>query len=288
MTSPISYSMHHDTATAQVLRLTLESKSSTDSSVIGMFRNTFPVVQDYINDVVVGFKSKDSVDFGTNKAKFDIEQIKTDIEDLQFTRSGHIMVQCPEGFTDQYIPYLKWLSATGVDFIKDAEKALQDYYTQLSVFISSKEAKTSQKDYSRVHGEMQKELERVKDGLASFFNSKSSVALQPINKLFDRAANIPESVKLAMALNNQRLGLSNKSIVSLTERIAELLDLLAQGGDDKVPDISSAAANSIAEGAMIAGRYVEFVAVLRYRITEALTANSIMAKTLREQISKYN
>lgn len=275
----------HQSATGAVLRLTTEAYNT--ANVINLFRNTIPTVKGYVQDVILELKARDSIDFDISKAARQLDSANGLDSDVKFTQFGHVLLQTPEGFKDKYIPYLEWLIKDGTGFINGASALLEAYYTELSIFISSRDAKLSQKDSSKMYAKLQQSLEGVKDGLASFFDPKSTSALRQADTLFDRSADIKTSVKLAKDLNRLRLTLDTKNILGMTERIAQLLDLIIESSeDDKMPDVSGPAAASIAEGAMVAARYVEFVGVLRYRITEAIAATAIMSDMAAKQMKK--
>ncbi len=285
MTNIPSFSDKHDSASAQVLRLTIEAYAAAD--VIAIFRNIIPSVQSYVHDTVVNFKASDSVDLSINRYSLKDDMVDDCINKIKMIKHGHLLLQAPEGFNDKYIPYLKWLIEDGVQFINDTDEILQSYYTELSVFISSKDAKLSLKNLTPMYSKIQKNLDKYKDGLASFFDSKSSNSLRPLDTLFDRPIDIKTAVKLSKDLNRIRLTLSNNKILSMIERISALLDLLSDtSGDQTVPDVSKQAAASIAEGAMAVARQVEFVAVVRYRMIEAISAMGIMVTMLNTQLNK--
>lgn len=273
----------HNKATAEVLRLNLEAYTS--ASVISLFRNAIPNVNEYLQDVILEVKTKDKIDFDINKAARTLDNINGIDTDVKFVKFGHVLLQTPEGFKDKYIPYLEWLIKDGIGFITGASSLLDAYYTELSIFISSKESKMSQKDSTKMYAKLQESLEGIKDGLATFFDPKSTNALRAADTLFDRSADIKTSVKLAKDLNRLRMGLETKNILGVTERISQLLDLIIESSEDgSMTEVSPAAVTNIAEGAMVAARYVEFVGVLRYRITEAIAAAAIMSDMVKRQM----
>lgn len=264
----------HQQAVLGVMRINLEALNTAE--VISTFRNAFPSIKNYLQEVIIEFRAKDETEANLNKSISKAESELHSIKDFNFVNKGHTLVQTPEGFKDRYIPYLNWLDGQGVSFITESEKLLQNYYQSLSMFISSKEAKLSTKDNTRMFTEMEKSLANAKEGLASFFESSSTNALMPVDALFDRAADIPTAMKISKDLNRKRNTLRTKEILKLTNSISDLLNLLVESSEnDKIPEVSGQAATSLAQGALVAAHYVEFVGVLRYRIEEALNAVSI-------------
>lgn len=266
-----------------IVQLNLESRVS--ANVIDTFRNVFPSLQNYVADVVTNFKAFDETDATIARSARTIEQLMRNQVSINFATHGHNLVQIPEGFKDRYIPYFNWLGKEGLDYIEGSMKLLDAYYQDLAVFISNKDAKISTVDHSRTYADMEKALEKSKEGLASFFEAGSHTALAPIDQLFDRQVDIQTASRAAVDLNRRRLGLKPDLILKKANAISELLNLLVDSTQNKeIPEVSGAAAKAIAQGALVAARYVEFVGVIQYRIEEAINAMAICS----EQISKIS
>lgn len=271
----------HMKALRSVVHANLESRLT--ANLIDMFRNVLPSVKNYMEEVVLEFKAKDGTDFALSKSLLAMANSDKAIGELNMVKKGQSLIQIPEGFKDRYIPYLQWLKSDAVGFIHEAKEVLDDYYRYLSMFISSKEAKIGTKDNTRIHADMEAKLSKMKEGLASFFDPKSSTALRPIESLFDRTSDIKVMAKIGDDLNRDRKAMRTDEILKLTNSISELLNLLVESSEnDKIPEVSGQAINSLAQGALVAAHYVEFVGVLRYRIEEAINAAGIAI----EQVTK--
>lgn len=285
MTSmPIATQESHQRAMIGVQELTLESQIT--ANIINMFRNVFPSIRNYIQDVALEFKSYDETDFKFSKASKGFSEAEASVKSLNFIKIGQKLIQVPEGFKGEYVGYLNFLNSSAVDFINNTSEVLGAYYTSLNRVISSKEAKLSQQDNSKIYADMEKRLQKEKDALADFFDSKTSNALRTVEMVFSRAGDISETIDKAKILNKSRELLKTKDIMSLTSQIADLINLLVEQSEgENFPEISGPAAKSIAQGALVAAHYVEFVGVLRYRIEEAINAVGIMSNQIVE-ISK--
>lgn len=271
----------HMAALRSVVQINLESRLT--ANLINMFRNVLPSVKNYIDEVMIEFKAKDGTDFALSKSLLTMANSDKSISELNMVKKGHSLIQVPEGFKDRYIPYLQWLHSDAIDFINSSKAVLEDYHRYLSIFISSKEAKLGSKDNTRIYADMEAKLTKAKEGLSSFFDSTSSTALRPIESLFDRTSDIKIMAKIGDDLNRERKALRTDEILKLTNTISELLNLLVESSEnDKIPEVSGQAANSLAQGALVVAHYVEFVGVLRYRIEEAINASGIAI----EQITK--
>ena len=274
-------------AASKTLRLTIESMSPSNealtANIINLFRNTLPSISNYFDEVLIGFKAVDTTDLQARKVLGNNSVISKISSDFNMVKDGHNLVQVPEGFSDHYVPYLTWLEKDALNFIDGADAYLKAYYTSLSLFISTKEAKTTAKNDERMFIEMTKTIENVKDGLNSFFDSRHTVALRTVDSLFDRGADIKSAAELARDLNRRRAALKTEPIINQTKSISDLLNLIIESSEnDKIPEVSGAAASSLAQGALVAAQYVELVGALRYRIEEAINAVSIAIEQIEQ------
>lgn len=281
-----NHTHQHDKALAAVVTLTLESRLTSD--VINTFRNVIPNVTAYFQDTILQYQTKDETDFNFQKASRNFGKVEQALRDVNFALIGRTPVQAPEGFTGEYVPYLEWLDTKAIVLIEEANQVLLDYYTELSIFISNKDARLVMKNTAHQTRHMQKRLDDIHQGLTSFFDSRTSNALRPMDTLFERGADVRRSMDLAEAINKKRLKFDNKDILGLTKKIAELLNLLIESTEtDKIPEVSGQVATSLAQGAMVAARYVEMAGVLRYRIEEALSCVCICVEQVDGAIKNH-
>lgn len=272
---------NHRRAVRSVTELTIESQLS--ANLIGVFRNTFPAVGNYVRDTIAQFMSYDETEFNFLKASSNFRNAEGAVRELNFVQYGKTLLQTPEGFVSEYVVYLTWLNKEAAGFIHTAHEVLGDYYRDLARLISASEAKISLKDHSSVYAALEKKLGVIKTNLGSFFDSKTNNALRTADSLFSRGADIVETIELTKQLNKERLTFKTKEISSLTTQIAEMIDLLVTSSEEgKIPELSGPAARGIAEGALVAAHYVEMVGALRYRIDEVINAVGAMA----DQVAK--
>lgn len=268
------FSQLEKAALTGIVQINLESRVT--ANVIDTFRNVFPSVNNYVQEVITNFKAFDETDAKIQNSVRELDRVLRKGVTVNFATQGHHLVQIPEGFKEHYVGYLNWLGKDGLEYIDGSMKLLDSYYQDLAVFISNKEAKLSKIDHTRSYAEMEKQLTKAKEGLASFFDPGSMTALAPIDQVFDRQADVQTSSKAAIDLNRRRIGLKPERILSKANAISELLSMLVDSTKNKeIPEVSGESAKSIAQGAFVAARYVEFVGVLQYRIEEAINAMAI-------------
>lgn len=266
-------------ASVGVSALVISPKSSAE--VIQLFRNVLPDVSGYFDSVMMSFRAADETDFNFQKMAAAFHKAGFAAREINFLKFSHTLLQTPEGFKGQYIPYLNWINTVVFAYLNGVQEVLSDYYKDLAIFISSQDARKSLKDVSFKTEKMQQNLDDLRQTLNDFFDSTTSAALRPARQLFDRAVDITASIELTESINKKRLLLKNKQIMSLTTQISELLGLLTDSTNkDKIPDVSKQAAAQIAAGAMVAAHYVEMYAIMRYRIEEVISAVGIMAEQI--------
>lgn len=272
----LSTTESHQKAVTGVVQLTLESAVS--ANIINMFRNVFPSIASFVKSVSDEFTSHDETELNFSKASRDFVKAEEAVRHLNFVKFSDTLLQTPEGFIGRYPEYLDYLAGPGMDFIQKATDILGAYYQELAIIVSSGDAKKSLKDQTRLYSDMEKSLEASKKTLGTFFNANTSNALRTAGSLFDRSIDIIATMEDAAKLNKLRLTIKSKEITSLTKQISSLIDLLVESSETgKIPELSGPVGKNIAQGALVAAHYVEFIGVLRYRIEEAIAAVGIMS-----------
>lgn len=259
----------------------LNLEGMVTANVINTFRNVFPSVANYLEDAILGFEAKDSVDFDFNKKTRAFDSYQENAAKLNFVANDSVLVAVPQGLNAKYPLYLKFLKETGDKLIAERDTLLQDYRRVLSAFISNSDHKTSLRDYSAVYKDIEAKLSEHKKQLASFFNAKSTNTMLPMYAVFERNPDIADTVNLAKEVNKVRVNADRKDIMGNVKDLAGLLNLVIQRSNEHaIENVSPAAANSIAQGAMAVAHYVEFLGVFRYRLEEAITAVGLMAEKI--------
>lgn len=265
------YSGSEKTAVLAVNQLNLEGL--TTANVINTFRNVFPGVATYLDDTILSYKARDSQDFDFARRTRFFQEFKVKSRTINFVAISEEIVSAPEGLNSKFIPYLQFLGTTGAQVLKEGSKLLEEYTRVLSNFISNRDAKTSLRDHTAFFKGVEKQLETDKKTLQGFFNVKSTVTALPIYALYDREADIVEAVDTARKLNELRIQTDKTDFLGQVQNVSSLLDLIIQRSKEQaIENVSAAAADNIAQGALALAHYVEFIGVIRYRLEEAITA----------------
>lgn len=251
--------------------ITMESLVS--ANLVDTFRNTFPKVSEFVSSQLDMFKLKDATSHDFEKRTKAFATYKPKLEKLNFVKIDEELITVPQGLKSKYVPYLRFLNTSAAKMLEDGGKMLEDYYRVLSVFISSKDAKTSLRDHARFYEDTQKLIQTFKAELASHFNDEVTTTVLPIYSVFDRPVDISDSVELAKQLDKVRQLADKKDTVAQVTRITELLELIIKrSSEGTVEAISPTMANNISQGALAVGQYVELMGVIRYRLEEAIAA----------------
>lgn len=277
----------HAAALSGTVALSMESRLDFNAIKANLLQ-LLPNVKNYMTEVLLQYKSVDESDFNFQKASLYFGQAEAAISEMNMVKLGHFPVQVPEGFTGRYLPYLEWINTNGLRYVTEAHSILESYYMELSAFVSSRDQKLVGKDSTRAYAVMERRLQDAKKDLASFFEPGSSNALQPLEKVFSRAIDIKECMKVVKDVNRVRTSIKNKDILGLVKQISDLLTIVGEQASKKDESpISSQVVNSIAQGALVAAHFVEFVGVLRYRIEEAVSCTCIVTEQVTAIVKEH-
>lgn len=192
------------------------------------------------------------------------------------------LVPVPEGFNGKLIPYMQLLLSQASSLIDDGQKVIQDYSTQLSMFLSMEDSRKSVKSNSAyyravrdVRNSLQKEQEK-------FFNKNAlTLSRQKISHVMDRFGDLEEIFLLEEKLLKIRKQQNYAAILSEVNKAADILTLIRgriDAGD--ITDMSSVVASNLAEGAHEVAKYVEYIAINGYYVETCLGAVRNMSDQL--------
>lgn len=255
-------------ATAEI---TMEA--SVSQSIIGVFRNTFPKVSNYLKTAISDFKATNITEVDFKKVLSSFTQAEKDIEDKSYTRWSNTPLACPEGFNSKYLPYFEFLNGPATKMLHEGDSVLDEYYVLLASFISNNESRVSNHDHTAFYARVDRTVTHIRDQLAGFFDPGKTAGLLPVYMLIDRMSDIKQIKRQAELLDNNRKITTSSSTLGKVQKISEVLDqIIKQSQTNEIADTSGNAVKSIAQGAMVVGHYVELLAILRYRMQEVITA----------------
>lgn len=282
MTAHLSAPAHMASSAHNVaLRLTLEGL--TAASVINTFRNTFPKVSEYLDTTVGIFGSSQEETEGLKPFAKALDTAKATASKINFMTYRTVPLPCPQGLDSKLVAYLTHLNKDATEHLKQSQDFLEDYYRVLATFISNKAAKTGLADHTVAYQKVDAVTIKGRKDLDSYFTAKRDTGLLPASALLDRMADVDLAFTLARSIDRTAQAFRSKDILEKVKRISELLHLVIEQSKEKTIDnVSSAAVNNLAQGALVVAHYVEYLAVIRYRMEEAVKATGLMAEKISQ------
>lgn len=264
---------------SQLQRLALEA--SAVSNVIDTFKGIVPSLAEKLREVYSSLKSDDDLTRELKNTRSKFGEVKPKFAHANFLNYSKTMVSVPEGFKGNLLDYIQVLASMSQEVFLEANKTLGSYNFALAAFISNKESKTSLQDHSHLFHQVAKRREELNDRLKTFFPTSSNLSKAYLGDTISRFADVEALVAQSEKLNIQRKSQNIKEITESVKKAVDLLDVIIEdtqtNGVDKV---SGAAAMNISQGAYELGKYVEFIAIYRYRVEQSLASVGALVETL--------
>lgn len=270
---------------SQLEHLAMESEYF--ANVIKAFREVVPnVVQTVREKLGLLGDNKDVMVIGTPEFRKDYVKLDSRVRDANFLTYEKTLVQVPEGFKGNLVEYFELLLKLSPVVYANGLELLTEYNSILANFISNKEAKLALKDHTNFFKKVDLQREDMSNSILQFFTNSandSNRSLAPLGKTLGRFADIKMIHEYASKLESSYNIKNAEQIQAAVRHSAELLDVLIKNvANESVENVSGAAAKNIAEGAYTMGKYVEFVAVYRFRTIQAEEAFFGLVKGLNE------
>lgn len=270
---------------SQMSRLTLES--SVTGNVIDTFKNTVPLLAE---SLFTQFKSlsSDKDDELKNElieAKLVLGKLKVKLPHASYLNQTKTLVSVPEGFKGNLLDYVNTLTGMSVELFQEANKTLGEYNFVLSAFITNKENKISLKDHTDLFLRIKARREKLTEEIAHYFPKNNDLSKAYLGEVIHRFADLEVLVTGVDRLNVQR---KQQNIKDVSDSVKKCLDLLKVVIDDSknngMVQVSGAAAMNISNGAYEIGKYVEFIALYRFRVEQVVSTVEKLLKTLDSSI----
>lgn len=254
----------------QMRRLALEADAI--SNVIETFTNTLPSLAEELytrfTGLVVGNDLKDEV----QDIKLTFGKLKVKLPHASYINYSKTLISVPEGFKGNLLAYVSLLSSMSTEIFQEANKTLGEYNFVLSSFITNKENKISLKDHTDLFLRIQRRREELTTDIGTFFPEGSNLSKQYLGDAIHRFNDLEDLVQSVEKLNQQR---KNQNIKDISEAVKKSLDLLKIIVDDTknngIAKVSGNAAMNISKGAYELGKYVEFIAIYRFRVEQIVS-----------------
>lgn len=256
---------------SQYARLALEA--SVLDNVIETFRTIIPSLTSKISNIQNAFKADDEVTIQFKTIKSNYAVLKSKVQHATYTDYNRTLVSVPEGFKGDLLEYVTSLTDMANEIFQEANKTLGEYNFALSAFITNKESKISLKDHSDLFLGIQRRREELTDRINKFFPDGSNLPRAYMVDTLKRFSDLEPLIKTTEKLNDERKKQNLKELSNLVDKSTDLLNIIVKNSEDEsIQVISGNAAMNISKGAYELGKFVEFVAFYRFRVTQAVTS----------------
>lgn len=257
-------------------RIAIESIASP--SMFSLFSQIIPKTSELLRSFVPQFSQFTGLSVPSNSAtviKLDNKQRQAVLKAMtrfSFTAYEETLISVPEGFNGKLIPYLEVLIGQGKVLIEHGFNVIKGYNTELAMFLSNYDIRTTLKSHSQHYAKIRQEREQYQKAVEAFFNSKqTSLSRQPLGKVMDRFGDLEKVFILEETLLNLKKRQDFKTIVSEVQKTADMLTLIKGRIDDgTITDASGQAIKNLTEGSYEAAKYVEYIALYAYFVETVL------------------
>lgn len=265
-----------------IARLALEA--DVLSNAADALSNIIPKISDNIKNFLNSFSSGETpAEQMIRRAEKDVSAIKSVIPYSSFATFDRTLVTVPEGFYGTFENYLDALHSMTREINVNATDVLSTLQADLSMFISSRENKFSNKDKTAVFKKFEKRREDIQKELGSFFTDKNVRSKAYMSEVIGRFEDIDTITNKCRRLTEMNTGKVLDEIHRHAKEVNELLEIvIADSREDGASKVSGASAKNIAAGAYEAAKAVELVGIFRFRIEQI----AAVIKDLVEQLKK--
>lgn len=264
---------------SHMARLSLEANAI--GNVIDSFRNLLPSLSDKLRTQFDALVTEDSLKDEVNELKLTFGKLKVKLPHASYVNYSKTLISVPEGFQGNFLEYVTTLSDMSQDVFQEANKTLAEYNFVLSAFITNKENKISLKDHSDLYKAVKVKREKLSDRIAAYFPQDSNTSKAYLGDAIRRFADLDTLVHAVEKLNQQRKNQNIKDISEAVKKCVDLLKIIVEDTQNNgIVKVSGNAALNVSEGAYEIGKYVEFIAVYRFRVEQVVSSVEKLMKTL--------
>lgn len=275
-------------------RIALESEFKTN--LIGLFRNVVPEYYSKIKQQALGltglfakqpnFVPDSDVNFDES-GYIDVNsfvtlnnEILVKLPAYTYTAMSSLVITVPENFKGSLLKYIQFMSKNDDAAIyKAVINLLTTYEAILADFLSNKDSKISLVSHDRHYENAIDTTKKFADYHKSFFPSNTGKSKARLGDVFERQADVSESMKLYPSLVRSYEVVPVQEIKDHVDRCMELLNLVCEAAKNDIPEVSGAAAANISKGAFEMGKLLEIMSVHLFRHLQILR---VLSRTFSE------
>lgn len=263
--------------------LATEAAIGTIGGVMEVFSRLIPKASDVISSLsgsVAAFLEKKEPE----KLSWKKQTLLKKVQALPYISYREILIQVPEGFTGNLSSYLEWLKKVQIEVIGSANKLINDYSLELSMFLSNTDYRKTLKSHEKFFKDVRVLRSEVTLTMEKFFTSKSVASRVKLGSVMTRFAEFDDIIRFGEdLLTSADFKKELAQMLASVNHASELLSLLKDKLEKRELDgVSADMAKHIAEGAFECGKYVELISILVYHSENAVACVNGLATQLDE------
>jgi hypothetical protein len=200
-------------------------------------------------------------------ASVDFKELEKKLPHLNYLTVGQVMVSVPENISCSLLTLAETLDKMLPVMYKGALDILGDYNVFLASFITNKEVKISVKDYSDFYKGIKERREALVKELSVCYASQETRDVLRLKHVVDRMSDIPTIVNTCDKTSRLRHSLSLDRINKEVNKAVGLLNAIIRDTAD-IEKVSGVSATNLSNGAYEVAKYVEFMGMFYYKITD--------------------
>lgn len=258
-------------------RLALEG--SVTENVVDFFRTGLPSLTEKLKGYVSALTFSDEKSDLLPSTWFDSRKEK-ELE-ARYLHYRDTLVQIPEGFVGEFLPYVLELTEIGTKLFEQTHKLLTDYRFTVASLVSNKNQRTSITDLTASYTKAASAREDLAKKLARYFenDTRSRARIVQVLPTFKEHRDLLTAIRTLEKLSKQK---PLESVQRSVREVAETLGIFdSQLKSEDVTDISPKAVKNVATGAYELARYIDQVVAYHYAAISITTCVRLLMEKMK-------
>lgn len=256
---------------SQMELLALESEAL--ANVIETFRSIVPNLLNNLKEKIAGFSNDEDLPKHIAQLNSEYKDLNKKLPQISYASVNQMLVSVPENFLGNFLDYAEFLNKNASELYSNANNVLTDYHSTLAVFLSNSSSQTSLQDYSNIYRTVKKTREELIDKFKVYFPKDTGLSKQRLATVLHRFADLDKLIKEVINLEKVQNKQSLTTFKTSIDQCVELLDLVIKRTEEKSVDkVSGAAAKNIADGAYELAKFIELVALFRFKVKQFISS----------------
>lgn len=219
-------------------------------------------------------------------AKLMVRTIKDNIRYIDYFDIQGVIITVPDGFSGNYLEYIKTLNALQENIYRDAISTITDYKVLISAFITNVNDQKTLKDLSHFYKQIEDTTEKNRKLIAKYFEAgKESRTKIKLGRVIPRAHDLIDIVAEADKLQADHNRVKLVNIDNAVMELSQLIDIVIKKiNNNEFTDVSPIAAKNIGLGAYHVAKMVEFVAVYYTQCIQMLVSFNDLSVLINNRI----